>query len=205
LYQQDFSGVCALFPTQADALAESGGSRRDGIRSVTRAIYWSLTGFNPTPRRFFMIKQLSLRPVVLASSLMLALSGVAIAQSRGHGGDFDHGFGARFGADGKIALSEVEANAAKRAAEIDADADGRITTDEIRAHREKMRQARAEKRLARLDSNGDGAVSVDEFAASQTERMAKLDANGDGVIERSELRKRHGDKRHRRASPPAAE
>jgi hypothetical protein len=149
-----------------------------------------------------MSKRLPLRPVLLASALVFAFAGTALANPHRMHGDAD---GVRqkldSDGDGQVALAEVEANAVQRATEIDANGDGRITADEVRAHREKARQSHAEKRLARFDANGDGAVSVEEFATAQSERIAKLDRDGDGVISGDEFHpRRHGPRRHRAAS-----
>lgn len=84
--------------------------------------------------------------------------------------------------------------------EIDANGDGKITADEMRAH--------ADQRFAAIDTNGDGVVDAAEIQAHMlaraTERMqersarmiARLDTDGDGALSRDEMRagaKRGGD------------
>ena len=105
-----------------------------------------------------------------------------------------------------IDLAEAQQKASDRAAELDANRDGRIEAAEVLAMRERMRLERAERRLAKLDSNGDGVVTTDEFVAARQARLAALDTDGDGVLsleERREARgKRGGHGRHHRGRGP---
>jgi Ca2+-binding EF-hand superfamily protein len=76
-------------------------------------------------------------------------------------------------------------------AAMDADQDGKVTQDELAAHRAAM--------FAAADTNGDGSLSADELAARElarfTETMAdrtarmieRRDANGDGVLSADEI------------------
>lgn len=82
---------------------------------------------------------------------------------------------------------------AERFAEIDADSNGEITQDEMKAHREA--------RFAASDSDGDGMLSAAEIAAQmrdgadrRAERMvARMDKNGDGMLAPDEMGRRgHG-------------
>lgn len=139
--------------------------------------------------------------LMFAAAALLA-AGVATAQSPRGDGPL-----AKLDAngDGQIQIAEIEANAAKHAAELDADRDGFITTAEIAALREAKRAERAERHLLRMDADKDGVVSVDEFAAARSERAAKRDKNDDGVISADEMRggkHRHG-RRARTAGPDA--
>lgn len=71
---------------------------------------------------------------------------------------------------------------------LDADGDGRITLEEIRAP--------LEQRFAELDANGDGVIDLEEFSARAMERFAARDADGNGVLEGDELPAR-GERHHR--------
>jgi hypothetical protein len=146
-------------------------------------------------------------PLVIASSLALAIAFAGSAFAGHPGAHRDHGaaFGEKIDADGdgQVKLAEVEANAAKRAAEIDANADGRIDATELQAHHDKLRRLASEKRLLRFDANGDGSVTVDEFASGQSERIARLDRDADGVISGDELKSRRHGRGHRRTAPAA--
>ena len=82
---------------------------------------------------------------------------------------------------------------AERFAEIDADSNGEITHDEMKAHREA--------RFAASDSDGDGMLSAAEIAAQmrdgadrRAERMvARMDKDGDGMLAPDEMGRRgHG-------------
>ncbi len=79
--------------------------------------------------------------------------------------------------------------------ELDANADGQITKEEMQAHRAQ--------RFTKADTDGDGQVSLEEMqAAAQqkaNDKVAKMfekhDANGDGVLSTDELPKpRRADK-----------
>lgn len=94
-----------------------------------------------------------------------------------------------------LGTAEMQQKIGERSAAIDANRDGFITVEEVRAHREAERERRARERFARLDTNGDGRVSVAEFEAKQLERIERLDANNDGQIDRAEFR--HGRKHSR--------
>jgi len=75
--------------------------------------------------------------------------------------------------------------------EIDANADGKITQDEIAAHRDA--------RFAEQDTNGDGVLSQEELVAAVVEQaqqraskriehmMIEKDANDDGVLSADEM------------------
>ena len=87
--------------------------------------------------------------------------------------------------------------------ELDANADGGITMDEIEA----AMAARAAERFAEADTDGDGALSAEEMLARASEdraarmadriadRIEKIDANGDGVLQLEEMQARADDRR----------
>jgi Ca2+-binding EF-hand superfamily protein len=88
-------------------------------------------------------------------------------------------------------ISRAEAAGLPRLAErfdqVDANRDGQLTREEMRA----FHQARAAK--VRGDANNDGKVSRDEFMARAAERFQRLDVNQDGFVTADEARaKRHG-------------
>jgi hypothetical protein len=101
--------------------------------------------------------------------------------------------GADANRDGVIAPEEIrahmEAQRAARMAQIDADHDGTITPEEFRAHM----QARQAERFARLDTNSDGAVTEAEVGAERWAHIGRADANSDGRVTADELAAaRHG-------------
>ena len=103
--------------------------------------------------------------------------------------------------DGNGMLSREEAKAlpmiSKHFDEIDADHDGQVTAEELRAFHQK-RQAEHWKKL---DTDGDGRISRDEAKANAPrlfEHFDEIDANKDGFITPDELRaammRRHRDR-----------
>jgi Ca2+-binding EF-hand superfamily protein len=94
--------------------------------------------------------------------------------------------------DGNGMLSRQEAAALPRLAErfdaIDANHDGQVTFEELRA----FHQAHAGKRGGRsADANGDGKVTREEFMARAASRFDRLDANKDGVLTSDEMAAGH--------------
>lgn len=86
--------------------------------------------------------------------------------------------------------------------DIDADGNGAVTPEELRAYG----TAQAAERFAAADANGDGRLTAEEMAAAANTRIAdrsarmieRLDTDGDGAISIEELTARseeHGDGR----------
>jgi Ca2+-binding EF-hand superfamily protein len=90
--------------------------------------------------------------------------------------------------DGKISKAEAAARPklAERFDAIDANKDGFITRDEMRAAHQKMAAAK----FKSVDTNGDGRISRAE-ADANAPRLAKhfteVDANKDGFVSKEEL------------------
>lgn len=89
-------------------------------------------------------------------------------------------------------ISRAEAAALPRLAEhfdaLDANHDGQLSLDELRAARHHGRFAKA---FQRADANGDGRISRDEFLAQAQARFDRLDANHDGFVTVEEMRGAH--------------
>jgi Ca2+-binding EF-hand superfamily protein len=93
--------------------------------------------------------------------------------------------------DGDGRISREEAAAAPRLAErfdqVDANHDGFLTPDELKAAHQAMRQAH----FARIDTDGDGRISRAEAQANAprlAEHFDQVDANHDGFVTKDELR-----------------
>lgn len=130
----------------------------------------------------------------------------AQAADEGKGGKHGTFFLERFDADkdGQVSLQEFEDARNHRFEDIDSDGSGGVTLEEMRAHREKMRQEREARRFAKLDADGSGEVSEEEFQNKKKSMFERLDKNGDGVIEKSELPK-WGGKHHGMGQGPQPE
>jgi len=71
----------------------------------------------------------------------------------------------------------------------DANSDGKLTVDELKAHHEKMRA----EHFAREDKNHDGFLTQDEVDERHWARMSVADANKDGKLTQAELDQAHAD------------
>ncbi|HEX5046851.1 MAG TPA: hypothetical protein VFX89_06980 [Gammaproteobacteria bacterium] len=115
---------------------------------------------------------------LIAGAAALLLAGAASAQLK-------------FDKDGDGALSLDEFRAARdaqieqRFEQLDANHDGKLTPDELKAGPRRFGAAWRDYR-SNIDTNGDGAWSFDElqsvFPSITIERFNKLDKNGDGLI-----------------------
>lgn len=136
--------------------------------------------------------------LVAVGAAALAASACGFAQAQnGPGGD-----GARHGifqadANNDGVLTRAEFNTGREAdfARLDADHNGQLTREEMRADRREHRRGgrRGDHRggppgggLAGADANNDGNITREEFLARPTQMFARLDANSDGVISASE-------------------
>lgn len=93
-------------------------------------------------------------------------------------------------ADGLITKEELAAHAKARFDEQDTNGDGTLTVEELRAAAEKMRENRMQRMLERRDANNDGVLSFDEMQpqGDRADRMfERLDKNGDGQISAEEF------------------
>lgn len=108
-------------------------------------------------------------------SALIAVGGVA-ASAKTHGG------GPAFeqidaNGDGQVTQDELRAHAAARFAEIDADNDGFVTPEEMRAARSERHEARGERQAARMleryDADGNGELSAAELEKASEDRMGR--------------------------------
>ncbi|HSN20819.1 MAG TPA: hypothetical protein VLS49_09085 [Usitatibacter sp.] len=136
----------------------------------------------------------------LASAALVVYADPAAGPQGGH--RHGHGFGrllkaADANGDGVLSRDEALAFAAKRFDSLDANHDGQVTADEVRAS---FQQKRAE-HWKKLDTDGDGRISKAEAQANAPRlaaRFDQLDANGDGFLTPEELRAGFG---HRHGRP----
>ncbi|MDY6922569.1 MAG: EF-hand domain-containing protein [Pseudomonadota bacterium] len=98
------------------------------------------------------------------AALVIVAGGVAVAQQSP---ERPHARGMRADADADRRLSQAEFVAARveRLAAADANGDGSVTADEMRAAAQARRAQRADARFERLDVDNDGSLSKAEFTA----------------------------------------
>jgi Ca2+-binding EF-hand superfamily protein len=96
--------------------------------------------------------------------------------------------------NGFVTKDEFLAAAQNRFARMDANADGKLTPDEMTAPRgahgntsARTGGAIAQKRFDRLDANHDGVVTKDEFLAAAAAKFAQFDTAGNGKVTAAEI------------------
>ena len=95
--------------------------------------------------------------------------------------------------DGKITPEEIAAHRAVEIAAADADKDGLISADELSALNLTRMSARAdqlaERMIDRLDSDKDGKLSAAEMQGARlaTRMFERLDADNDGALSEAEI------------------
>jgi hypothetical protein len=97
---------------------------------------------------------------LLSGAALLAVAGIAGAQD-GPGPD-------RPGPRGDVTRQQVIAHTDEMFGRLDADRDGRVTPDEMRAMGEHRRDEMRQHRFERVDANHDGNISREEFAEAHT-------------------------------------
>lgn len=151
------------------------------------------------------------RLILIGAGGAAALSIAAAAFAFGPGG---HDPMTMFDKDGNGALSlaEVRQGAEAMFAKADADKDGRLSHDEMRAHHGKMGGGHhgrggphkaggsppGERGPMRMDTDGDGAISLAETQSMLEGHFTRADANRDGSVTRTEMEAAHRDMRGRR-------
>ncbi|MGD9967430.1 MAG: hypothetical protein AB7T59_12970 [Hyphomonadaceae bacterium] len=159
-----------------------------------------------------------MRKILLAAGVAILAAGgagMALAQDgEGEGGPHHGIFRSDSNGDGVLTRAEFDAGRDGMFARLDADNNGQLTREEMRAQRGEhgprgMRGHRGGgmHMLARADANNDGNITRDEFLARPIEHFARLDANNDGVISADERPRHgehgdHGDRQERRADRP---
>ncbi|MEO0369878.1 MAG: EF-hand domain-containing protein [Pseudomonadota bacterium] len=95
-------------------------------------------------------------------------------------------------ADGLMTREELLAHREARFATADTDGNGALTRAELEARAEGAQSERRAKFLDRMferrDANSDGELSLEEMASGKTDKMfERADADGDGLISKAEF------------------
>jgi predicted small lipoprotein YifL len=100
--------------------------------------------------------------------------------------------------DGRLSADEHAASARGMFATMDADADGKVGVQEMRAAQSRISGDAAasskmspEDKLKAIDTNGDGVVSDSEHAAGSREMFDRMDGNHDRFLTRAEYAAGH--------------
>lgn len=129
-----------------------------------------------------------------AAALAASACGFAQAQNGSANEGARHGvFQSDSNSDGVLTRAEFNAGREAQFARLDADHNGQLTREEMRADRgEHRRGQRGGHRggpgagMSGADANNDGNITRDEFLARPAAMFARLDTNSDGVISASE-------------------
>jgi Ca2+-binding EF-hand superfamily protein len=89
--------------------------------------------------------------------------------------------------DGVITQTEINAIGAGRFAESDANGDGYLDADELKAQMGERMGLAIKHMIERADTNGDGKLSADEVKSPQAGKLFEhVDADGNGEITQEE-------------------
>lgn len=164
----------------------------------------------------------SMRIAILAGAALAVVAGAlpAIAQPGPGPGNGGRGFAmgeafarADSNGDSRVSRDEGWAWLQARFQEVDADRDGGVTVEEMRAFAETQMGSRgragaADRRAGRgmerhgqgmfraLDANSDGKVNLEEIRPFAEAMFRARDVNSDGALTREEVRPRHRGPRH---------
>lgn len=90
--------------------------------------------------------------------------------------------------DGVLEIKELPELLQQRLAAADTNKDGKLSVQELEAHRATRMEEHGKKKFAALDKNGDGVLTKDEVGDEKWQRIGKADANGDGRVTQDELK-----------------
>lgn len=110
---------------------------------------------------------------LIAGAAILAVAVPAIAAH--HEGEKGKGHGHMMQ---DMTRADVEAKVKSKFAILDADKDGAVTQEEIKAHREAKRAARMDAHFKSMDADSDGAISRAEFDAAHTKKQDRMGQRG---------------------------
>ena len=131
--------------------------------------------------------------ITALTALILAGTGMALAQGPGSGGERPTFEELDMDGSGEITAEDFAMRRDSRFAEVDTDGDGSVTEAEFLAAAAERAGERAARMFARLDADGDGVLSRDALEArggrgGGGERMlSRLDEDGSGGVSAEEF------------------
>ena len=136
----------------------------------------------------------------VATIFVVGVAGIAIAKHkhmRGHHGMHSMNMLKKADAnkDGTITKDELRASQQNRFKAIDTNNDGVIGVEEVQQRMARRMEKRAKRMTRRFDANRDGKVTEEEFLAAADKRLYVMDLNDDGQITKDEMRGHRGGKR----------
>ncbi len=146
------------------------------------------------------------------ATLTLCLSAAMLAGAITHSyaaGDHGSKMRANFeeidaNADGLISAEELSAHRQARFDATDTDGNGALSREEITARAEAKQDDRRARFIDRMfekrDANADGQITFEEMAGDRQEKMfSRADANGDGLISQAEFEEMAEKRRDKRS------
>lgn len=114
----------------------------------------------------------------------------------GHGGGmYQHFDEVDTNADGFVTQDEMTAHRAARFAEKDTDGDGALSKDEMRAGMMARMEERLDHMFSRMDADNDGKLAQSEMGHKGKRMFERADTDGDGKISKDEAKTMRGHKK----------
>lgn len=117
------------------------------------------------------------KSLLIAGAALLAMGVPALAAMKAGPG----GPGPKAMAMHDVTRAQVEAQVKEYFAKIDANKDGAITMDEVKAYQDARRAERLDAMFKQMDKNGDGMISRDEFAQAHADRPPMMPPRAGGM------------------------
>lgn len=114
-------------------------------------------------------------------------------EGRGHGGMMGQNMMARYDADadGKVTQQEIDQNRKAWHAEFDADKNGTLSLEEFQNLWLKARNEMMVREFQHFDADGNAQLTLEEYTTPMANMVAMRDKNGDGALSPDD-RGRHG-------------
>lgn len=114
-----------------------------------------------------------MKTFVLGGVAALAMTGAALAQPA------DGRFGPRVDQNARISQTEFVEQRTARLVAMDADGDGVVSAEEMRAHRQARGAEMRGRMFERMDADGDGVVTRAEYDAAHEQRRTRSAERGE--------------------------